>query len=165
MESYDHVVIRARRLVLVAVALSLAVIGCDSSAVDSADESTTTTSPGNGPFVAEDPSHLIREARWTSRPGRGPTEIPRERDAALLDSSTPANLRIGVWGNRCYPHVYITVAQGPPEVELLLQIGGPIVEEGIVCPDLLATSEFELVLNQDIDLSQLTLTTTKPAGG
>ena len=91
--------------------------------------------------------------------------MPRDRDAALLDSSTPANLRIGVWGNLCYPPVAITVAQGPPEVELLLQIGGPIVEEGTMCPDLLATSEFELVLDQDIDLSRLTLTTTHPAGG
>jgi hypothetical protein len=153
-------------LVSLVAVVSFAVIGCDSAAVNSTAAESSGPYSEDGPFIKEDPYQLIREARWISQPGDGvPGDMSLDQEVAVLDTSSPASLNIGITGSLCYPHVFITVLEGPPSVELLLQTGDSVVAGDEQCPELLTAHEFELVLSHDIDLGHLTLTVTEQPNG
>lgn len=88
-----------------------------------------------------------------------------EPPAALVETSEPSLLHIAVRGASCYPHVWLSVRGGPQALELDVHVSKAVLPSGIQCGDLLLTHVLEMQLSTPVDLDQVALTATGPAGG
>ena len=141
---------------LLALSLSLILAACGHD-----EEEATTTAAGlvevpggGGVSVSDDPSDLIRSARfmeWEDLPAVA--QGLRSRDsgyhgvAQVLPGSEPRRLYIAVWHNTCQPIVTIA-APDPSGARLAVSIGGG---GQTACGDLLKMWPLEVILTRDID--------------
>jgi len=114
-----------------------------------------------GPFVEDDSSGVILDARWVDPTGKTPalqTPIAEgEPEAVLMGTSEPDILRIAVNGNGCVPEATISVLDDPPALELSIVLGEAVPDPDLQCADLLTTHAFEVWLSEPVDIGEVSL--------